>query len=57
MGQEIGFSVGSALAVLEDVVKRGETIEPPLDSRILISQFANAFEWLVIPEDAKLRAP
>ena len=56
-GQEIGISVAAALAVLEGVVERGETLEPPLASRIVISHFANAFERLVIREDAKLRAP
>ena len=56
-GQEIGISVGAALAVLEGVVERCEKLEPPLDSRVVIPHFANAFERLVIREDAKLRAP
>ena len=56
-GQEIGISVGAALAVLEGVVECGEKVEPPLDFRIVISHFANAFERLVIREDAKVRAP
>ena len=56
-GQKIGFSVGAALAVLEGVIGRCEKLEPPLDSRVVISHFANAFECLVIREDVKLRAP
>ena len=52
---EVGISVGAALAVLEGVVNRSEKLDPPLDSHIVISKFANAFERLVIPEDAKLR--
>ena len=55
-GQEIGFSVGAALAVFEGVVERGEKLEPPLDSGIMASHFADAVERLVIREDAKLRA-
>ena len=53
-GQEIGISVGAALAVLGGVVERGEKLEPLLDSRIVISHFVNPFERLVIREDAKL---
>ena len=56
-GQEIGISVGAALAVLEGVVERGEKLEPPLDSRIVVAHFADAFERLVIGKYAKLRAP
>ena len=54
---EVGISVGAALAVLEGVVERCEKLEPPLDSRVVISHFPNAFERHVIREDAKLRAP
>ena len=53
-GQEIVISVGVAIAVLEGVVERGEKLEPPLDSRIVASHFANAFECLVIRKYAKL---
>ena len=35
----------------------GEKLEPPLDSRIVVSHIDDDFERLVIPEDAKLRAP
>ena len=35
-GQEIGISVGAALAVLECVVERGEKLEPPLDARVVV---------------------
>ena len=56
-GQEIGISVGATLAVFEGVVTRGQNLEPPLDSRIVFSHLANAFERLVIREDSKLRAP
>ena len=49
---KIGISVGAALAVLEGVVERCEKLEPPLDSRVVIPQFANAFERLVIRDDA-----
>ena len=56
-GQEIGFSVGVALAVLESVVERGEKLEPSLDSRIVVYHFADAFELLGNGKDAKLSAP
>ena len=56
-GHEIAISDGIALAVLEDVVKRGEKLEPPLDSRNVISHFAYAFERLELRENAKACAP
>ena len=56
-GQEIGISVIAALAMLEGVVKRGETLKPPLYLRIVISHFGNACERLVIRGDAKLCVP
>ena len=55
--QEISVAVIAALAVLQGVVDCGEKLEPPRDSRIVISYFADAFERLVIREHAKLRAP
>ena len=51
-GQEIGISVGAALAVLE-----GEKLEPPLESRIVVSHFADAFERLMTRNDAKTSCP
>ena len=56
-GQKIGISVGAVLAVLEGVVERREKLEPPLDSRIVIPHFANAFERLVVRENEKRCAP
>ena len=56
-GQEIAFSVGAALAVLEGAVQRGEKLEPRLDSRTVISQFADASEHLVSRKGAELCAP
>ena len=56
-GQEVGLSIGAALAALESVVERGEKPEPRLDSRIVVSHIADAFECLVTREDAKLGAP
>ena len=56
-GQEIGISVGDSLTVLEGVVESGEELEAPLDPRIVVGHFADAFERLVIRKDAKLRAP
>ena len=32
-------------------------LEPPLDSRFVVSYFADVFERLVIHEDGKVRAP
>ena len=55
-GQKISISVCAALALLKGVVERCEKLEPPLDSRIVIPHFANAFERLVIREGANLRA-
>ena len=54
-GQNIGVSLGAALAVPEGAVERCEKLEPPLDSRVVIFHFSNAFERLVIREDAKRR--
>ena len=45
------------LAVLEDVFECSDKIESPLDSRIAESQFDNAFERLVIREDANIGGP
>ena len=56
-GQEVAISVGATLAVLEGVVERDEKFEPLLDSRIVVSHFADAFERLVIRKDTKIRAP
>ena len=56
-GQKIGISAGVALTVLEGVVERGEKLEPQLDSRIVVSYFADAFERLPSRKYAKLRAP
>ena len=53
----MGVGIGAAFSVLEGVVERGEKLEPRLDSRIVVSHFADAFECLVIREEAKLRAP
>ena len=36
-GQKIGISAGAALTVLEGEVERGVKLEPPLDSRIVVS--------------------
>ena len=55
-GQEIGISVGDSLTVLEGVVESGEELEAPLDPRIVVGHFADAFERLVIRNDAKLCA-
>ena len=55
--RKLAFPLALALRVLEGVVERCEKLEPPLDSRVVISHFTNAFEGLVIREDAKLRAP
>ena len=53
--QEIGISVNVSLAVLEGEVERGETLETPLNSHIVVSHFADAFERLQVRNDAKLR--
>ena len=55
--QEVGISVGVALVELEGAVECCERLEPPLNSRIVVSHFAAAFERLVIRKDGKLRAP
>ena len=53
--QVIGISVVVALAVLDGVVERGEKLESPLDSRIVISNVADAFKRFEIREDTILR--
>ena len=53
----MGVGIGAAFSVLEGVVERGEKLEPPMDSRIVISYFDNAFERPAIREDAKFLAP
>ena len=53
----MSISICASFAVFEGVVERGEKFEPSLDSRIVVSHFADAFERLEIRQDAKLRAP
>lgn len=55
-GKEIGIIVGAVLSVLEHVVKRGEILEPPLDSGVVASIFFNVFQSLVIRINAKIYA-
>lgn len=46
------FTVGVLYAVFVCVIYRGEELEPPLDSCIVVSPFANAFQRLVTGERA-----
>ena len=48
--------MGDALGVLEGVVEYGKKLEPPLGSHIVISHFTNAFDRLMVRQDAKLGA-
>ena len=45
-----------ALSVLECVVERGEILEPPPDSRVMVPNYSNIFQDLVIRKNAKLHA-
>ena len=47
----------ASFSVLQFVVKRGEILEPPLDSRVVVSSFSDIFRSLVVRENAKLRTP
>ena len=51
------MSVGAALAVLKGVVERGKTFEPPLDTRIVVPHFTDAFKRHVIRNYGNLGAP
>ena len=41
--EEISITICASLPVLERVVKRGEVLEPPLDSRVAVSNFSPTF--------------
>ena len=56
-GQEVGVAVRASFAVLECVIERGEELEPPLDSSIMVPHFAYAFQCLVVGEYAELGSP
>ena len=56
-GQEVGVAVRASFAVLECVIERGEELEPPLDSGIMVPHFAYAFQCLVVGEYAELGSP
>ena len=49
-GQEVNVAVRASFAVLECVVERGEELQPPLDSGIMVPHFAYAFQCLVVGE-------
>ena len=57
VGQEVCVAVRAAFAVLECVVERGEELERPLDSCIVVPHFAYAFQGLVVRECAKVGFP
>ena len=56
-GQEVGVAVRAGFAVLECVVERGEELEPPLDSCIMVPHFAYAFQCLVVGEYGEFGSP
>ena len=47
-GQEVGVAVRAAFAVLVCVVERGEELEQPLDSCVVVPYFAYAFQGLMV---------
>ena len=55
--EKISISVGAALAVLEDVVGRGEELKPMLDSCVVVPYLAGALKCFVVRKYAKLRPP
>ena len=55
--EEISITICASLPVLERVVKRGEVLEPPLDSRVAVPDFSDILQGLVIQDNAKLHAP
>ena len=44
--QEVGVAVCASFSVLEGIVERGEELEPPLDSDIVVPHYAYAFQAL-----------
>ena len=54
--EEVSITIWVVFSVLECVVKRGEVLEPPLDSRVMVPNFFDIFQSLVDRENAKLRA-
>ena len=55
--QEVSVAVRASSAVLECVAERGEELEPSLESCVVVSHFAYAFQGLVIGEYAERGAP
>ena len=53
-GEKISIAVGAALAVLESVVERGEELEPPMDSRVVVPYLGDALQYFVVQKYAKL---
>ena len=47
-GQTISAADSAAVAVLECVVEPGEVIQPPLDVRVVLPNFADVFQRLVV---------
>ena len=42
----MGIAVGAALSGLKLVVERGDTLEPPLDSRVVVLKVSDIFRAL-----------
>ena len=57
MGQEVCVAVRAAFAVLECVVERGEELELPLDSCVVVPHFSYAFQGLMITKYAEFGSP
>ena len=55
--EEVSITICASLSLLWFVVKRGEVLEPPLDSRVVVSNFSDFFQNLVNRENARLRTP
>ena len=54
---EVSITICASLSVLECVVERGEVLELPLDSRVVVPNFSDIFHSLVMRENAKLCTP
>ena len=55
--EEVSITICAFFSALQCVVKRDEVLEPPLDSRVVVSDVSDIFLSLVVRKNAKLRAP
>ena len=55
--EEVSITICASVSVVKCIVKRGEILEPPLDLHVVVPNFSDIFQSLLIRENAKLRIP